>query len=193
MRVAFMAALVAAALFAATAEAIPIHKHIKVPVEHERTVGLGITKTWTTLEEVVRVEHVPPEDSDDDGYPDAGDDCPSASSTTNGGCPPPAPEPVTYESAPAPSSEYETVYSEPAPAPATTTSGGCPSYMSSEASSPTDVNPSSGAAGCYQVLPSTAAAMGSACSDVNAPSCVAAICAAQGNGAWSSSGATPCG
>ncbi len=64
--------------------------------------------------------------------------------------------------------------------------------MSGEASSPSAVNPSSGASGCYQVLPSTAAAMGSACSDVNSSSCVAAICASSGNGAWSSSGATPC-
>jgi hypothetical protein len=64
--------------------------------------------------------------------------------------------------------------------------------MAGEASSPDAVNPSSGAAGCYQVLPSTQAAMGSACSDVNSSSCVAAICAAEGNGAWASSGSTPC-
>lgn len=70
--------------------------------------------------------------------------------------------------------------------------GGCPSYMAAEAGSPDAVNPSSGAAGCYQVLPSTAAAMGGACADVNADSCVAAICASQGNAAWASSGATPC-
>lgn len=103
--------------------------------------------------------------------------------------PPPKPEPVSQ-----PAVSNTTSYTAPAPAPAapTTSSGGCPSYMAGEASSPSAVNPSSGAAGCYQVLPSTAAAMGSACSDVNADSCVAAICASAGNGAWAASGATPC-
>ena len=47
--------------------------------------------------------------------------------------------------------------------------------MAAEADSPTDVNPTSGAAGCYQVIPSTAAAMGPACADVNSPDCLAAI------------------
>lgn len=98
---------------------------------------------------------------------------------------PPPPEPA--EEAPV---EDTTSYSAPAPA---ASSGGCPASMAAEASSPDAVNPTSGASGCYQVLPSTAAAMGAACADVNAPSCVAAICASQGNGAWSASGATPCG
>jgi hypothetical protein len=98
--------------------------------------------------------------------------------------PPPEPEPAA---APVEEASYsEPTYSAPAPA----SSGGCPSYMAGEASSPSDVNPSSGAAGCYQVIPSTAAAMGSACADVNAPSCLAAICAAQGNDAWVA--ADPC-
>lgn len=54
-------------------------------------------------------------------------------------------------------------------------------------------NPSSGATGCYQIIPSTAAAYDC---DLSTPagqdSCAAAICAGQGSGAWSSSGANPC-
>lgn len=95
--------------------------------------------------------------------------------------PPPAPAPV----APTTTTSYV--------APAPTSSGGCPASMAAEATSPTAVNPTSGASGCYQVLPSTAAAMGPACSDVNSQSCVAAICASQGNSAWAASGSTPCG
>ena len=98
--------------------------------------------------------------------------------------PPPVPEPVTYEE----ESTTSTAYAPAAP----TSSGGCPASMAAEADSPTDVNPTSGAAGCYQVIPSTAAAMGDACADVNSPDCLAAICASQGNGAWAASGATPC-
>lgn len=97
-------------------------------------------------------------------------------------CAPP-PEPVT--------STTSTTSTTPAPA-TTTSTGGCPASMAGEASSPDAVNPTSGASGCYQVIPSTAAAMGPACADVNAASCVAAICAEQGNGAWSASGAAPC-
>lgn len=104
---------------------------------------------------------------------------------------PPKPAPVpaapVSESVAAPTPTTTSV----APAPATS-SGGCPAYMAAEASSPSAVNPSSGAAGCYQVLPSTAAAHGAACADVNSTSCVAAICATSGNGAWAASGATPC-
>jgi len=81
-------------------------------------------------------------------------------------------------------------YEAPAAPAAPASSGGCPANMAGEADSPTDVNPSSGAAGCFQVIPSTRAAMGAACADVNAPSCLAAICAAQGNDAWVA--ANPC-
>lgn len=104
--------------------------------------------------------------------------------------PPPAPEPVATSGPAVQSAPVPTPQVSVAPAPAS--SGGCPSYMAGEASTPDAVNGSSGASGCYQVTPGTAAAMGSACADVNASSCVAAICAAQGNAAWSSSGATPC-
>ena len=97
--------------------------------------------------------------------------------------PPPAPEPVV-------SDEPETVSSEPAYSPPAYSSGGCPASMAGEATSPDAVNPTSGASGCYQVLPSTADAMGSACDDVNATSCLDAICAAQGNDAWVA--ADPC-
>ena len=155
-------------LLPATAGAITLHQHVVI----DRPLGPPI--------EVVRVVTVAPPDSDDDG-------CANAQDHYNGpGCQaPPAPEPAA-----------QSVSSVAVPTPAapsvTTTSGGCPSYMAGEASSPSAVNPSSGASGCYQVLPSTAAAMGSACADVNATSCVAAICASAGNAAWASSGSTPC-
>lgn len=91
---------------------------------------------------------------------------------------PPAPAPVVTS----------TTYSVPSTT-TTTTSGGCPSYMAGEASSPSAVNPSSGAAGCFQILPSTQAAYG--CSDVGVD-CAARICADVGNSAWVASGSTPC-
>ncbi len=162
-------------LLPATAAAIQITKHktTRDPLTHK-----VIHAEWTV--------DVAPQDSDDDGCRNSEDDY-------NGpGCKPPPPPP---EPAPAPATASAAVTAAPAPAPTsvpTTSAGGCPSYMAGEASSPSAVNPSSGASGCYQVLPSTAAAMGSACADVNASSCVAAICASAGNAAWASSGATPC-
>ena len=154
-------------LLPATAGAITLHQHVTI----DRPLGPPV--------EVVRVITVAPGDRDDDGCRNSQDDYDGP------GCNPPAPEPAA-----------QSVSSVAVPTPAapsvTTTSGGCPSYMAGEASSPDAVNASSGAAGCYQVLPSTAAAMGSACSDVNATSCVAAICASAGNAAWAASGATPC-
>lgn len=161
----------------APAGAITLTSHVLIP--H------GVTAQDEAHRVIVKT--VAPPDSDDDGCKD------SADSYDGPGCnPPPPPKPAptvaTTSAAIAPPAPVTTTV---APAPVST--GGCPSYMSAEATSPTAVNPTSGASGCYQVLPSTAAAMGAACSDVNAPSCVAAICAAQGNGAWASSGATPCG
>ncbi len=160
-----------AILIPATASAIPIHQHI--------TIKAPGTKPIT----VTRVVDVAPGDRDDDG-------CRNAKDHYNGpGCKAPPPPPVA---APSQSVAPATTV---APSVPTTSAGGCPSYMAGEASSPDAVNPSSGASGCYQVLPSTADAMGSACSDVNASSCVAAICAsnpADPNSAWDSSGATPC-
>jgi hypothetical protein len=93
---------------------------------------------------------------------------------------PPQPQPQAVSAPVAPS----------APAPTTTAAGGCPASMAGEASSPTAVNPESGAAGCFQVIPSTRDAMGAACSDINSITCEQAICAAQGNGAWDA--ANPC-
>lgn len=158
------------------AEAVPITRHIERQVPYVLPDGALAKRV---VVDKVTVD-VAPSDRDDDGYADAEDDCPNVGYTAAGGCPPVVHDPVQMDTT--------TTY-----APATTySSGGCPSYMAGEASSPDAVNPASGASGCYQVLPSTAAAMGAACDDVNAPSCVAAICAAQGNGAWSASGATPC-
>jgi hypothetical protein len=86
-----------------------------------------------------------------------------------------------------------------APAPVAETvapsSGGCPASMAPESGSAgySAYNPASGATGCYQVIPSTAAAHNC---DLSTPAgqdaCAAAICATQGNAAWSASGATPC-
>lgn len=177
------AAVATLLLLAPSAGAITIHRHVIV---HDPVGGLTAGPPVQVPREVVRVVHVAPPDGDEDGVADADDSCPETFGTQDDGCPPPEPVLSTEYAVP---STTATGYVPPA----TTSAGGCPSYMAAEASSPTDVNPTSGASGCYQVLPSTAAAMGAACSDVNAASCVSAICAAQGNGAWAASGATPCG
>lgn len=92
------------------------------------------------------------------------------------------PEPETVE--PVVSATYEA----PAAAPA---SGGCPSYMAGEASSPTATNSLSGAYGCFQVIPSTAEAFDCDLSTMAGQySCMEAICAGQGNDAWEA--ANPC-
>ncbi len=155
----------ASILIPASAAAVTIHQHYILHTPDGTVVA-------------TRVVNVAPPDTDDDG-------CANADDNYKGpGCEPPPPPPKPTPVSTAPTTTYT--------APATTSTGGCPSYMAGEASSPDAVNASSGASGCYQVLPSTAAAMGSACADVNASSCVAAICASAGNAAWASSGATPC-
>lgn len=179
----FAIAAVVILLLPATTSAIPLHVKEKVPIEVPQVHVIGtdpIVGEVETTKVVERVVHVAPADTDDDGCRDSRD------SWDGPGCeappPPPEPEPVSYT---------EPVYEEPTYEAPATSSGGCPSYMAGEASSPDAVNPTSGAAGCYQVLPSTAAAMGSACADVNSTSCVSAICAAQGDDAWVA--ADPCG
>ncbi len=165
-------------LFSATANAIPIHHHYTV-VKRVGTTNRGAP--LMVSKERTYVVNVAPRDSDDDG-------CPNTQDSYNGpGCKAPPTPTVAPQSS---SSIAPTAPAAPSVTPAST--GGCPSYMAGEASSPSAVNPSSGASGCYQVLPSTAAAMGPACSDVNASSCIAAICASAGNAAWASSGSTPC-
>lgn len=176
--IATVAVLGAMTVISTSASAITLTNHVVQP--H------GITGKADRHQVVVTT--VAPPDSDQDGVADSADNCPSTPGEASyNGCPPPPPKPSPV----AQSTSTAPVVQSVAPAPVS--SGGCPSSMSGEASSPTAVNSSSGASGCYQVLPSTAAAMGSACSDVNAPSCVAAICAAQGNEAWAASGSTPCG
>ena len=165
---AMLLSLAALAIFSASSSAMVIHRHVTVrdPLTHE------------VIESVIPVD-VAPRDSDDDGCRNSKDDYDGP------GCKVP----------PAPPAAQSSVSVAPAPATTSvpsTSVGGCPSYMAGEASSPDAVNASSGAAGCYQVLPSTAQAMGSACSDVNSSSCVAAICATSGNAAWAASGSTPC-
>lgn len=179
-------ALGAMMVIPAGANAVTIHRH--TVIQH-RVGGLDAGRPAVVADIKTRVVTLKPPDGDQDGVANADDQCPSTiGSASYSGCPPPAPKPSPAP-APTPTPTYS-AYS--APAPTTTSTGGCPSYMSGEASSPTAVNSSSGASGCYQVLPSTAAAMGSACSDVNSSSCVAAICATSGNAAWASSGSTPC-
>lgn len=168
---AVLLAAAVAIVLPASASAITLTHHVLLP--H------GVTDRADRHEVVVTT--VPPADSDDDGCPDRAD------AYAGPGCKAPAPPPVTTP--PPAATAPTTAPVAPTVAP---TSGGCPSYMAGEATSPTAVNASSGARGCYQVTPGTAAAMGSACSDVNSTSCVAAICAAQGNSAWASSGSTPC-
>jgi hypothetical protein len=101
--------------------------------------------------------------------------------------------------APAPAIDSPTI-STPAPAPvsvapAPASTGGCPASMAPESGSAgySAYNPSSGATGCYQIIPSTAAAHGC---DLSTPAgqdaCAAEICATQGSGAWAASGASPC-
>jgi hypothetical protein len=86
--------------------------------------------------------------------------------------------------------------SAPAPTAAPTSSaGGCPASMAPESGSAgySAYNPSSGATGCYQIIPSTAEAHDC---DLSTPAgqdeCAARICATSGNGAWAASGAAPC-
>lgn len=78
----------------------------------------------------------------------------------------------------------------------TTSAGGCPSYMAGEASTPTTYNAEgSGAAGCFQVMPGTAADHGCAVDQTTVPVseqvvCAQRICATSGDGAWVA--ADPC-
>jgi hypothetical protein len=79
-----------------------------------------------------------------------------------------------------------------APLPTPAPSGGCPSYMAGESSSPTATNPSSGAYGCFQVIPSTAAAHDCDLSSLAGQyECAGRICETSGDGAWVA--ADPCG
>jgi hypothetical protein len=129
------------------------------------------------IREVVKVVDVAPPDSDDDGVANREDDCPKVAAPS--GCPPEPPIDASSVSTAAPAT---TSY-----APAPTSSGGCPSYMAGEATSPDAVNPTSGAAGCFQIIPSTQAAHGCAAPDAE---CAARICATQGDAAWVA--ADPC-
>ncbi len=161
MRRALILCAAASLLLPAMAGAVTIHQHIRDPATHKL---------------ITRVVTVAPRDSDDDG-------CANAQDHYNGpGCKPPPPPVAAPSQSVAPATTVT-------PSVPSASAGGCPSYMAGEASSPSAVNPSSGAAGCFQILPSTQAAYG--CSDVG-PSCAAAICADVGNAAWAASGSTPC-
>jgi hypothetical protein len=161
----------ALAILSPSATAITLTNHVALP--H------GITGKSDRHQVVVTT--VAPPDSDDDG-------CPNDQDSYDGpGCNEPAPvaQPVSEPIAPTPA---------PTSTVAPSTAGGCPSYMAAEASSPTATNPTSGAYGCFQVLPSTSKALGCDLSTMAGQfACKDEICATSGNGAWSASGATPCG
>lgn len=79
-------------------------------------------------------------------------------------------------------------------APTTTTSTGCTGMEAESGTAGYDAyNPSSGATGCYQIIPSTAEAHNC---DLSTPAgqdaCAATICATEGSGAWAASGVSPC-
>jgi hypothetical protein len=159
-----LTATFAIVLLPATASGVEIHQH--------EYIDRG-----PLVREVVRVVDVAPPDSDDDGVANREDECPKVAAP--GGCPPEPPIDASSVSTAAPAT---TSY-----APAPTSSGGCPSYMAGEATSPDAVNPTSGAAGCFQIIPSTQAAHGCAAPDAE---CAARICATQGDDAWVA--ADPC-
>lgn len=117
-------------------------------------IPIQVTKIAQAGDHRVVVEHthdVPPPDSDDDGLADRDDDCPSqAGPEENGGCVPAPQASISYAGA---GSGADTNSG-------TDASSACPASMAGESSSPTAVNPSSGAGGCYQFLPSTWASLG---------------------------------
>jgi hypothetical protein len=157
---------------ATTAQAVQITRHLtyRDPQTHQ---------VWFHIKYNVDLK---PTDSDQDGTADTSDGCPhTAGPTSNGGCPIPAPAPVTVSTAT--SSSYS--------------GGSCPASLAGESTSPTAVNPSSGASGCIQALPSTWDQYGDPAyaEASDAPVSVQmqalqAICAAQGNDAWVA--ADPC-
>lgn len=123
-----VAAIIAAALTASSASAIPIHVH------HRVCADPGCKTTIPT----VTVVHVAPPDTDLDGLKDSADECPETAGPADyGGCPPP--EPVAVESAVAASG-----YAIPSGIVACESGGDWGA-----------VNPTSGAGGAYQILPST--------------------------------------
>lgn len=153
-----------AILIPASASARQIHQHITLHVPDHRPIV------------VTRVVDVAPADSDDDG-------CRNSKDTYNGpGCNPPAPAPAA-----------QSVSSVAAPAPATSSvatgsASAIPGYITAceSGGNYNAVNPSSGAYGAYQIMPSTASAYGC---DLSTPAgqdaCAAEIYADVGSSAWS--------
>jgi hypothetical protein len=174
----------------ATALAIPIHVHEKVPVEREvvlhdviRGDPLVAQADVQVVGTKVDVIHVAPADDDDDGVATADDPCPQTAGS-DGGCPPPEPVYVRssgtggYSGTGMTNSPVDGYYG---------TGDAIPSYIT-QCESGGDYgayNPSSGATGAYQIIPSTAAAYGC---DLSYPAgqdaCASEIYAAEGAGAW---------
>jgi hypothetical protein len=176
----------------AVAHAVPITTHEKMRVQkeivdHELVRGDAFVtpKTIMVTRVVEDVIHVPPRDRDDDGIADKEDDC-------IGYCPPP--EPVYAETSSAGTGGYSgTGLTDSAVSGYDMAS--CPASMFAESGTAgyDAYNPSSGATGCYQILPSTAAAHDCDLSTpVGQDACAAAICSTQGSAAWAASGASPC-
>lgn len=167
--------LCSAAILAPPATAITLTNHLVIPhgVTHEADMHRVVVTT------------VAPPDSDDDG-------CPNDEDSYGGpGCNAPKPTPVAqpvsepFAPTPAPTSTV---------APSTAGSGCVGMEAESGSAGYSAYNPSSGATGCYQILPSTAANYGCSLSTPGGQdACMESICADVGNSAWTASGATPCG
>jgi hypothetical protein len=170
----------------AVAHAVPITTHEKMRVQkeivdHELVRGDAFVtpKTIMVTRVVEDVIHVPPRDRDDDGIADKEDDC-------IGYCPPP--EPVYAETSSAGTGGYSGTGLTSSPVDGYYGTGDAiPSYIT-QCESGGDYgayNPSSGATGAYQIIPSTAAAYGC---DLSYPAgqdaCASEIYAAEGAGAW---------
>jgi hypothetical protein len=166
----FALACVSIFSFPSTAGAITLTSHVVKP--H------GITEKADR--HVVLVRTVAPADSDDDGVADSADKCPNTAGPDNG-CPVSEPTPTAAS----------TPYVAPAPTTssvASSTAGMPPESIAQceSGGSYTAVNPSSGAYGKWQILPSTSAAYGC---DMSSPAgqdaCAASIYADVGSSAWS--------
>lgn len=164
-------ALACVSILPASAGAITLTNHILKP--H------GITGKAERHQVVVTT--VAPPDSDQDGWADSEDNCPHEPYSQNGGC---KPEPVAVP--------IESVAPAPAYTEASYTSGySIPSeiVMCESGGNWGAVNPSSGAGGAYQILPSTWAAYGGSgapqdASPAEQSAIAAQIYADSGGAAW---------
>jgi hypothetical protein len=140
-----LTAVVGAAILAVapTALAVPITVHEKVPVIDRIVTVSGKVAEIRETKIVEKVVHVPPADSDDDGYADSEDPCPSEAGPD--GC---APEPVIVESSDPAAPEMPT-YTDPA------VSSAAPSVVQCESGGDYAADTGNGYYGGYQFDSST--------------------------------------